>query len=468
MADKIIGWSPSQGIIYGSNTPGSSYITTPASPPPTTTTVATTPTSSLDPIYEKNKYWMRPGEDIPTYNKRVGLDSLVLDKNKVDVNKLDEKADDLMFPDTKYSVDDLFDSKGMYAGLSESEKSEEDYYKKRMQMIDKMTEDYVSQSQSSGIWGKLTGGASLQESREQYKQGLYGQYGISPEGYYSENKAALADIEARMLSYDQAKAQKDQLLLQDENRLASTSFIKARMTETERMANIQLNTMAAEINTKIAIMEYKKGNFESAMTLVNQAVDDYTADIKYEYDRLIDTRNFNYKVLQDLKSEYQEAYNMAVEQKRYEYEQARQAKFDEIDLKLKQAQLAEMGKTGTAGGPTSYQEWSLAGGKTGTGMSYADWLNKKTDNISTPTLYGLTKEQSQDVFFAQYAPQWFVSALSQHLQMSPSPTKTNQEWNIYKKEVKNQHKEIKESLGGGEINGEINNESLIEESIWEY
>ena len=54
---------------------------------------------------------------------------------------------------------------------------------------------------------------------------------------------------------------------------------------------------------------------------------------------------------------------------------------DTSDTATEKAQRWAASQPGKLTGPTSYQEWSLAGGKAGTGKTYAEWLETKGANI---------------------------------------------------------------------------------------
>jgi len=61
-------------------------------------------------------------------------------------------------------------------------------------------------------------------------------------------------------------------------------------------------------------------------------------------------------------------------------------KSNDLDLQLKRAQIASAGRSGSGSNtPASYDEWTLAGGQAGTGMSYAQYLAQGRSGSTTYT-----------------------------------------------------------------------------------
>ena len=241
------------------------------------------------------------------------------------------------------------------------------------------------QEQTKSIWNKLQSQPTQQQTRDDY----FASIGVNPAEYFAQQKAQLAEVQTLQEDYNNAVANKDLQLSKTQESLAPMSFITAKMTRQERDANIILNQKSANINTKLGVMEAEKGNFTEAQNYVNQAVEGYTADLKLQYDDFAIFRDMNKELLDGLESKYTNAFNAAQGAAKTAYETAKDNTTNVLNLMLKypkaginaQDTLEQATKKAmpyaqetTTNTPTSYDEWSLAGGKEGTGYSYSDWL----------------------------------------------------------------------------------------------
>ncbi len=108
--------------------------------------------------------------------------------------------------------------------------------------------------------------------------------------------------------------------------------------------------------------------------------------------------------------------------------------------------------------PQSYREWQLAGSP----GTFGSWLEKRTSpSPAMPTIYGLTKDQTQDVLFSEQPTPWFVEQVSPYIERDhdelfeaykrgEAPIDRQQEiqryWDNYRETAIETHKEIRELL----------------------
>ena len=190
-----------------------------------------------------------------------------------------------------------------YEGMIAKIKSEIASGEKTSAQIDKELADLQSTYDTSKKkWYDLSSGEN-QLDIEGKRAELETKYGAQTPEYFAKRTADLAQVEALQKNYNASVAARDLTLSGERERVAPMEFIGKRMDRIERDANIRLNQMSADINTKLGVMEAQRGNFMDAQTLINQAVSDYTAQYKWQYDVTKDYMDINYTQIQNLKAE---------------------------------------------------------------------------------------------------------------------------------------------------------------------
>jgi hypothetical protein len=141
------------------------------------------------------------------------------------------------------------------------------------------------------------------------KTKLWESTGMKSEEYFSQFKSDLAEVTTLKEDYNKAVEAKNQALLREEQRLAPEAVIAGKMSRVEKEANLRLSTMSAQINTKLGIMEMKRGNFTDAQNFVNNAVNDYLTQYKMNVDNFRTFYNVNKDMVDSLKSDYKDIFN---------------------------------------------------------------------------------------------------------------------------------------------------------------
>jgi hypothetical protein len=187
------------------------------------------------------------------------------------------------------------------------------YYQSQMEQERKAAEDYrtqmeaqqaTQQEQTQSWLDKLTGSKSPSE----VKADEFANIGVKPTDYFTQNAADIAELDALSKDYNAAVATRDEQIAkatgvpgQDLN------FMNNQIAQIERNAAPRLNQMSADINSKAAIMEAKSNRWTEAQNYVNQAVSDYTADLKWNFDMYNAIYDQNQDIIDRLDTKYQNA-----------------------------------------------------------------------------------------------------------------------------------------------------------------
>jgi peptidoglycan hydrolase-like protein with peptidoglycan-binding domain len=165
---------------------------------------------------------------------------------------------------------------------------------------------------------KLLGAPSPMEARKAAQQ----ETGINPEDYFADQKVKIAEIETLTKDYNATKAAMEQQIAASNDKLGSNNFINNQIAQIQRNAAPKLNMMSANINSKAATMQALQGNFNSAQDFVNQAVQDATAEQKYNFDLYQTFYQINKDTIDALDAPYAEAYKAALALSQSQYEQS--------------------------------------------------------------------------------------------------------------------------------------------------
>lgn len=207
--------------------------------------------------------------------------------------------------------------------------SREDFYTKQLEILRQQEEERITRQEearkeaekTSTMWDKFLGKPGTEEKRDIE----FEEIGVDAKEFFAEQEAGIAEIESLRNDYDSTVAMKDQSMLREENRLGTMQTISGRMNVVEKEWNIRLSQKAAGINTKLAIMEMQNGNFEQARSFVDQAVRDYTYDMKLEYDMIQKFEDDNKDAIAELDAEYKDilAETKNIIFGRFEFEEAK-------------------------------------------------------------------------------------------------------------------------------------------------
>jgi hypothetical protein len=83
------------------------------------------------------------------------------------------------------------------------------------------------------------------------------------------------------------------------------NFITGEQAAYERQANLNLNAKAAQINSKIGMINLNQGNADKAVAFIDKAIENYTAEKKFQWQQYVDFTTMNYNQIRDLDTKYQ-------------------------------------------------------------------------------------------------------------------------------------------------------------------
>jgi hypothetical protein len=147
------------------------------------------------------------------------------------------------------------------------------------------------------------------QTQEEKRSAEYEELGFDPTTYFAERKADIAEMESLYESYNAKVAERDNAVAGVEGVGMPQSWMDERKSVITNKYNAELNLMAAGINSKAAIMEAKQGNYNEARSLVDEAVSDYTADMKFQYSQFQEFMDLNQDFLDDLGEDYKNTLN---------------------------------------------------------------------------------------------------------------------------------------------------------------
>lgn len=273
------------------------------------------------------------------------------------------------------------------------------FYNKQFETLQKQQEDYQKQQetaqkaqseQTKPFLDKLLGSKSPSEVRA----GAQAETGVNVKDYFAEEKASLAELEKLNTDYNEQVALKDQAIAGSYGQLASNTFINNQIAQIERNAAPRLNQMSANIKSKAAILEAKQGRFEEAQKYVDQAVQDATADVKFNFDLFKTFYDMNQNTIDSLDKKYQDAFKtgLGLAEKAWttsldEKKEVGKLMIDSpyAGITLSDDLNSAYRKVSAAGGSLQFrQEQRLGGGTTGGSTNFVDVMQAAIDQGATP------------------------------------------------------------------------------------
>lgn len=318
------------------------------------------------------------------------------------------------------------------------------------------------------------------------KQGWLEKMTAKPEQSYEEKRAALIKetgiteeselVKQQNIKVATLQGDLDKIELQQREEIdraydqpTAMPNIRAEANEINRAYDRKKAYKAVEISSQVAILQAYQGNLNMSYDTLDTAIKGWMWDYEENRKRWEIMYDYHSDYLDDLDTDSRKIYDMAYDSAVRDEETAREdadymrnlwidagnkgvylnfndmlnmTKDEATDMYAK-AVSATGGEAGWATGtPTSYKEWQLAGSP----GEYEDWVNKSS--VSLPTIYGLTKKQTEDVLFSPSVPSWFSNQMT-NLYQSSNATRDQGEWDKYKKEVVEKNKEIRQELGVG-------------------
>jgi hypothetical protein len=200
--------------------------------------------------------------------------------------------------------------------------------------------------QQQAIQEKSKWGGIMQSTAE--KLGLIGQqrqqeftnvFGESQQQYFAGRAADRAALKALQDDYTKAVAARDQQIAEQHGSMASTNFINNQIAQINRNANVLLSQKSGDINTRLAQMQMKAGDYADALQSANQAVDDYVSALKIDFDMAKTFYSENADLINSLGKDYKDALIQYQNQKNQEIEWAREDARNKIEDSFKKQGL---------------------------------------------------------------------------------------------------------------------------------
>lgn len=173
------------------------------------------------------------------------------------------------------------------------------------------------------------------KSPDQVRSEAQAKTGIDPTQYFADQKARIAEIDSLNKEYAGVVEARDAAIAQTNDKMASNSFINNQIAQINRNAAPRLNTLSANINSKAASLQASQGLFNEAQDYVNKAVNDATADLKFNVDMFNEFYDLNQSVIDKLDVKYQNAIKDARDSAESAYKLAYSEKQDVGNLILK-------------------------------------------------------------------------------------------------------------------------------------
>jgi hypothetical protein len=234
--------------------------------------------------------------------------------------------------------------------------------------------------------------AAAQPTQEEMTNKVYAQYGVSPESY-----TEIQGLVGQLTSYNQQivdlDAKKTNAINIAGEQAIDKGMLLGQQAKIEKDYNAQIAAKSAQAGVVAQTIQLKQGLIQDARTTAGLIIDAMTYDAKQkvaDMDWAINT----YKDVYDIMSEEeQQQWDNAYKLAELDYD-ANKTELNQImDLVIKNPganinpitddfataiqKFNATPPTSSTNTPTSYDEWSLAGGEEGTGMSYADWLQRQ-------------------------------------------------------------------------------------------
>lgn len=204
------------------------------------------------------------------------------------------------------------------------------------QKDDALAREQQRQQTQKGLWDMFS---KNQESPGEARERAMDEINFEADEHFEQTQGLIKEIETLDEQYNSLVAAKDQQIAQANDKMAPMNFINNQTAQIERNAAPQLNRLSANINAKAATLQALRGNFADAQAYVNQAVQDATAEAKFNYDMYKEMYEMNEDSFNRMDSIYKQSYetSMAIAQMEYETQKEEKEKVGELLLANPQA-----------------------------------------------------------------------------------------------------------------------------------
>ncbi len=185
------------------------------------------------------------------------------------------------------------------------------YDQQQADLQSQITQAKTTQATETAPWySKLIGAKTPEEVRSSAMSDT----GVDAKEYFALQKASLEEIRKLNENYNAEVAKKDEEInaLRENSEGRSEGGISQEVSRVENRYATRLNQISANINTKSAIFEAEQGRFAEAQQYINQAVQDATADTRYNLELFNTFYKTNQDTIDSLESKYQDAFKSAL------------------------------------------------------------------------------------------------------------------------------------------------------------
>ena len=232
-------------------------------------------------------------------------------KSNVELQKTGgQTVDPIIQPTTPLVVNQ---QAGQVTGIAQA-RSRDEFYKARIDDLEKREEERRKEEadrrkafEAERKEKKSTLDKVLSRGEQREKE--FEEIGVDEKQYFTEQKAAIAEVGALMADYDALAARKDTRIAEIESMAMIESAQTTEKIKAEKQFNIELSQKASQINTKLAIQEMENNNFEQARDFVNTAIDDYEFELKLELEEYQSFLDENEAAFEELDEEERDIIN---------------------------------------------------------------------------------------------------------------------------------------------------------------
>lgn len=191
-------------------------------------------------------------------------------------------------------------------GISKGLDTGQAYFDQQMKFL-QAKQDTTAANKTSFLSGLVKPSDSLDASKKLLKDA-----GVDPIALLKEKQGLIEETNTLSKQYADLSAQKDADLNSIRTAAGGTvEGVTASLGAAERNANIRLNALSSRINANNGTLNALSGQYTQAMSYINQAADEATANNKYAVDQFTLTENQNKDLFDNLSSTYKEAWNIA-------------------------------------------------------------------------------------------------------------------------------------------------------------
>jgi hypothetical protein len=206
---------------------------------------------------------------------------------------------------------DISDSRTSYSG-----------YDTMIKTLNNLMADY--QAQIKSLQTGSGGGKSVIDNilgDNQQVNDYVQQYKDIQSKIYPTMETDISELKSLQDQYADLETKKEEELAAIEGRSVNNTILTGMLSNAEKNANIRLNNLATKINIKNSYIELMQGQTEKAISFVNKAIDNATAEKKWEYEQYQQYVNNNQSRIDNLSDDYKQLLLQGLSLAKSQYEE---------------------------------------------------------------------------------------------------------------------------------------------------